>query len=332
MRKFSFILAILLTITLAVKPVYAVEDLKGDENDYSIELQQYLEELQQFVNEVNCNDAHDENLIDSYLEEYAQKLDTMGYENYIIDNENYDELYNYLNMDFEQMGIDRDGKYLVVFSNGESQQNAISRASNSSIYKYTYNGNEYTMRQCTVTAADSSHYAVAASPVNIYNSKSADFFINCINASICSYLDYISGPLMFGTIASIAGIDVSRIASNSKNATLYMHCSANWTRVFTQVYSTYDGMWMNCSSAEYVSQTQSMSGQYYDSVDNVMKDVNRDSKTLTQASQHYGDNEWLNRQAAIYFFNCAGCNYDQTGDVNFYYNNVKKVTIKEPSM
>ena len=45
MRKFSFILAILLTITLAVKPVYAVEDLKGDENDYSIELQQYLEEL-----------------------------------------------------------------------------------------------------------------------------------------------------------------------------------------------------------------------------------------------------------------------------------------------
>ena len=86
MRKFSFILAILLTITLAVKPVYAVEDLKGDENDYSIELQQYLEELQQFVNEVNCNDAHDENLIDSSLEEYAQKLDTMGYENYIIDN------------------------------------------------------------------------------------------------------------------------------------------------------------------------------------------------------------------------------------------------------
>lgn len=67
MRKFSFILAILLTITLAVKPVYAVEDLKGDENDYSIELQQYLEELQQFVNEVNCNDAHDENLIDSSL-------------------------------------------------------------------------------------------------------------------------------------------------------------------------------------------------------------------------------------------------------------------------
>ena len=148
MRKFSFILAILLTITLAVKPVYAVEDLKGDENDYSIELQQYLEELQQFVNEVNCNDAHDENLIDSSLEEYAQKLDTMGYENYIIDNENYDDLYDYLNMDFEQMGIDRDGKYLVVFSNGESQQNAISRASNSSIYKYTYNGNEYTMRQC----------------------------------------------------------------------------------------------------------------------------------------------------------------------------------------
>lgn len=119
MRKFSFILAILLTITLAVKPVYAVEDLKGDENDYSIELQQYLEELQQFVNEVNCNDAHDENLIDSSLEEYAQKLDTMGYENYIIDNENYDDLYDYLNMDLSRWELIEMESILLCFLMGK---------------------------------------------------------------------------------------------------------------------------------------------------------------------------------------------------------------------
>lgn len=124
---------------------------------------------------------------------------------------------------------------------GINSSNATSRMTTGSTFTYTYNNVTYSMRYCTVTAADDSAFS-KASYCDLLTSSSETLIQNCLDIAISAYLSAVSAPL--GTVASICGLSIGDFAP-AKSATLGLNCGTNWTRVYTQVYSTYDGAWMN---------------------------------------------------------------------------------------
>lgn len=266
-----------------------------------------------------------ENSMDDLVIERNQALENSGYQVYEVNSENLGFIENELCTDLGAIGLNDGGNYLVLIENGMPGRSEIAPPGN---YSYAYGGVTYTMRKIIVTAADaeaSSGYA-QASTVNVLKSSSSDIIKNVLNTAVYAYINSYSQLL--GTVASICGINFGDFGS-AQESTLNLNAGSNWTRLYTQVYSSYDNAWRYGSCVEYVYCSTFMSGHYYNAKTNQMTPVPANASTATLKSSKYEDREWQNTQAAIAFKFGSVCTHDSTGSVQYKYDGKVKITHYE---
>lgn len=135
-------------------------------------------------------------------------------------------------------------------------------------------------------------------------------------------------PKFLNTIFSVVEEeDISKIGS-SQATTLNMYCATNWTRVFTQVYSSYDRSWQRGSCVEYVRATSHLSGHYYSASTNRYEPVNQREVGTTKYSSKYDDFNWRKQQAVLGYLH-SNINWNTTGAVQYKYGGTTKVTHSE---
>ena len=165
-----------------------------------------------------------------------------------------------------------------------------------------------------------------ASDASVLNSNSLTIINNCLNTAISAYLSSISPAL--GTVASICGLSIN-VFGTTQNSTMRLNGGTNWSRVYTQVYSTYDQLWVSGSSVEYVRATSFMSGLYYSAAQNRMVPVPTDESYSTVYSTNYNDYSWRKNTAVQRYLSSLPCMKDMTGSVSYYYGNSLKFTHYE---
>lgn len=245
------------------------------------------------------------------LQERNQQLANAGYEVYEVNEQTYTQVEQKLKTNLSEIGVTPQHAYTIIVG-GEN----VTRGSAGSSFTYTYNGKTYTMRYLTVKADDdeATPYYQQAATVNLLNSSLKSVIENCINKAVIAYVSYINKPL--GTIAAICGLKITDFGM-AGTSTLDLNVSANWTRVFTQVWSSSDQAWAFCSCVEYVQTFSYCSGTYYSSKTNRMEKVGEHESRETIYSQNYSDNSWRKSRAAMSYASASTCIYDKTGDVSF---------------
>lgn len=166
-------------------------------------------------------------------------------------------------------------------------------------------------------------YYGKASTTNVLDSASHNLIVNCLNTALFLYVDSISSKL--GTVASIAGLDISKINTTSRT-TLNFNAGTNWTRVFTQVKGIYG--WTNGSEIEYSHARSYMSGMYYEKNTNTYKKVLENEKTQYTFSTNYNNSKWRTDQAIIGYLN-SRIYWNTVGDHKYNYGGKTIITHKE---
>lgn len=251
-------------------------------------------------------------------------LRSAGYDVYYLNDDNLSAIETAIDSDLSEIGIDDGKSYMLAVGTGTTG----ARGSAGTQYTYTYNGTTYTMRNFVVTANDdeaSSGFAQSSS-VNVLKSSTQSVIENALNTAISAYVSSISNAL--GTVASICGLSISNFGTASQS-TLNLNAGTNWTRVFTQVYSSYDQSWKFCSCTEYVYCFSYMSGTYYNASTNQMTAVPTNQSSKYVYSPNYHSTDWRKQQAAIAFAAGSPCKYDMTGAVYYKYGDVAKITHSE---
>lgn len=260
------------------------------------------------------------------LYDTCELLENVGVQSHVVAPNNYKVMQAQLNVDFEELGLQPEYTYLVIEGDVMSNNQGVQPySSTSASFSYTYNGKTYSLKYLTIKAADDPAYE-KVDDADLLTSASQTLIKNCLNTAISTYISSVSQVL--GTVASICGLDISDFASG-RSATLTLNGGANWTRVYTLVYSSADSNWMRGSCVEYVDTYSYMSGMYYSASTNRMESVERNDKRTTKFSDHYNDFDWRKRNAVIYVLSGNGCDYDTVGDVSFYYGDTKKITLRE---
>lgn len=227
-----------------------------------------------------------------------------------------------LSTDFEEIGLTPEHTYIIVIS-GEDN-NAGMRSTVGSSFNYTYNGKSYKMRYMTITAADDPLLG-QASAADVLKSNSKTLIQNCLDTAISTYINSVSTTL--GTVASICGLSVSQFGT-AKSSTLTLNGGSNWTRVYTQVWSSYFNAWAYASEVEYVTAVSYMSGLYYSASKNQYVSVPANSKTKTTYSSCYFDTAWRKEAAAV-AFEASQVVYNKVGAVKYRYGGSTKITHNE---
>lgn len=173
----------------------------------------------------------------------------------------------------------------------------------------------------TITAADDSGYG-KASTVNLLRSASKEFIQRCLDMAIVAYISAFSKTL--GTVASLSGLSVSNFGT-AQTSTMDLYGGTNWTRVYAQVWSDYDGAWESCSSVEYAKVTSHISGQYYSASANSYVGIPYKPVSATLYSSKYSDYEWRKSQAVNGYMH-SSINYNTTGAVRYRYGSEVKIT------
>lgn len=283
--------------------------------------------LDEYVAESNVTDVGSSNVYsgvnktdqESIQQNAINRLREIGYEAYGVNGDSYSRLEHELNTDFSKIGIRRDYSYLILVGAPDIEYGINSVGGE---FSHSYGGKTYTLRHLTVTAADDPAYGKATT-VNVLDSKVRDVINNCLNTAITAYIGSISSAL--GTVASIAGLDISKI-STAQKSTLNMNGASNWTRVFTQVKGTYG--WMNGSEVEYARATSYMSGHYYSSSINGYVSVARNDRTAYRYSSNYNNAAWRTDQAVLGYLN-SQTYWNVVGDIKYSYGGSVKITHYE---
>ena len=167
-----------------------------------------------------------------------------GGEVHYLTDDSFENLEEELATDFSEIGLSEDYQYTIVI-NGEG---ATTRSSAGSSFTYTSGGKTYTMRYFTITASDDPLFAKTGSK-NLLSSASTELIRNCLNTMVGAYLSALDKYGVAGTIASLSGLSVSDF-STSKSSQLSYVGGANWTRVYTQIWNSYDQAWQFASCVE----------------------------------------------------------------------------------
>ena len=332
-------LTMVFTVSISVVTVHASASLETEnsltKDNFSVSakenfikeiLDRYHESAEQIAlnyhitsSEEKCSEYYNE--IDELSEETVAAVNNAGIEAYYVTGENRNEIGNELKTDLKDLGIEDNGRYIVILHTGDNECYASSGAG----FNYTYNGTSYLLRYLTLTAADNSSYG-KASTVNVLSSSGRTVIQNCLDTALSIYISSISSTL--GTVASICGLSISMF-STAGTSTLNMNCGTNWTRVYTQVWSSYDGRWGNGSCVEYARCSSYMSGQYYSASENSYVAVPQNGRSYTKYSSHYSDESWRKYNAVYYGYLNNWVQYDTTGAVKYYYGSALKITHSE---
>lgn len=281
-------------------------------------------------NATKTNSSNISNELTAIKNTTINQIQALGYEVYDLNANTYYSVENSLKTDLSELGLDTNGSYIIVVS-GNSDNEVLSTTSDAEFgtprtpFSYTYNGNTYTMRYLTVTAADSPAYA-QTDTVNLLQTNSLNLIENCLNTILYAYLDAVS-PISFGTLASICGLSIVDFSS-SGTSTLALQAGSSWTRIFTQVWSPYYEWWASGSCVEKVTMVSQITGLYYDASLNQHVSIPNNTCSRTQRSENYLEFDWrkiyaiLGYQQSIRYF-------DLTGDIEYTYNNRVVLTHRE---
>lgn len=272
-------------------------------------------------------------------QETVNELVQAGYEAYNITSSNYSEMEDALQTDLASMGIDPDGSYIVVVSGEdfggcenagvESRTSGVQpTATAGSSFEYIYGGKTYTMRYLTITTSDNPAYT-RFGECNLLENQGEVLLENILNTVISATLDNITGPLNFGTLASICGIQFADFGNTDPTiGTLEMHAAASWTRIFTQIWIESESRWVSQLHVEYVSARSYLDGMYYNPAINAPADIPRNTKTKMAYSAHLDDRVWRIEQAII-GFRTDKVYYDLTGKVQFWHEGRVVIALLE---
>ena len=315
-RLFQCMMTVILVITLLSANIFQLSSKASGLDDIdkmNADEQAMINILSSYAIECSILNLKTDQELELLGEATVQQLSSIGYEAYNINNQTYYELENELNCSFDQLGMSPEYHYIIVISGEAAQESRETRSTPSSPFTYTYGGTTYTMRYLTVTAADDPAMGKASS-INVLQSSTQTIIQNCLNTMIYAYIDSVSSFL--GTVASICGLDISDFGTGQ--ATMYYNCGTNWTRVYTQVWSSYDNRWQYGSCVEYTNLFSYMSGTYYDAHINQYKSVPTDETRRIKYSSNYSSLAWRKQNAVIGFL-YSSIQYDCTGDMQYYY-------------
>lgn len=255
---------------------------------------------------------------ESLTENTVNELNAAGYEAYKLTPDNHEAIEMALATDLDELRLDPNGNYLIVVSGG----NLNSRAAGNS-FSYTYGGQTYTLRELTVTAEDGGSGYAQADTYNCLTSSVRSVISACLDTAIWVFDKKMGTDL--GTVSDICGLVISNFGFTN-SSTLTFNAGTSWTRVYTQVYDSYDQAWAYGSSVERAYCRSYMSGYYYDADDNCMTPVPSDESDIMKYSSNYFNSTWKHQQAVISFINGNPCNYDSTDDITYKYGNRTVIT------
>lgn len=262
-------------------------------------------------------------------EKTVEFLRDNGYEAYDVNPSTYDAVADQLKTDLGNLGIGNNNHAIIVISgkDDESTRRDGTKSSASNSFPYIYNGNTYTLRYLTVTAADIPAYG-ASNYTNLLTSNSETLIKNCLDTVVKLYAsDVLPYGVIWSTIASICGLSISNF-NFSQTSTLIFHGNANWTRTFTQVKDTSANIWVSGSYVEYVQANAYLSGDYYSAQTNSYQNVPNSTVTETVDSSHYYSGDWRNQNGVIGYI-YSQLYTDMTGDLSFYYGTSEQFSFHE---
>lgn len=323
-RLVTFLLLLSLLFSIPTYATIPPESLNGRRSVEDI-LNSYQEE--KLLIEANGEYSESERyaLFKALKDTRNSALVVSGYEVIEVNEDNYYEVEDVLQSDLSIIGLSPNQTYTIIVS--EESDGTPLRSSPSSSFSYSYNGTSYTLRYLTVTADDSDDYAQATS-VNVLNSSIKTIIKNCLDTAVSAYISAVSSAL--GTVSSICGLTISDFWDNH-NATMYLNGATNWTRKYTQVWSSYDQAWVFGACVEYVYVASYMSGYYYNATTNLMTAVPANESTCTKYSSYYYNTTWQKNRAVQNYINSSPCTYNTTGSVAFKYGGTTKFTHSEPA-
>ncbi len=270
-------------------------------------------------------------------QETVDILTEAGYEAYNVTADNYDTLEAELQTDFADMGLDRDGSYIIVISGKEEniQSGHNSRSGDDIVqddgglggtnnFEYTYRGITYTMRYLKVTNADNPDYFATDTTPLISASRDAALINDSLNSLIYFFLDCTTdNPLIgLGTVSDILGIEFANIHLQYP-VSLSLTTTVNWSPVYTQVYDEASNMWSCRSCVDYVQIINWYTGSYY----NKTSGPEYIDKTVTSNiyTEHYLDFDWRIHRAAMGVWYSTHY-YEYIDDVSIY-NPLEEMTL-----
>lgn len=263
------------------------------------------------------------NRIREIQENAVAELKASGYDAYDVNPETFETMQEVLQTSFEDIGLDASCSYIIIVDGNDANNSngEITPYGAGSSFNYTSGGKTYKMRYFTVTTADDSGY-MKSSTVDLLKSNSQELIERCLDMIIIGYISTISKTL--GTVASLSGLSVSQLV-NSRESSLMLFGSTSWTRVYTQVWSDYDGAWESCSSVEYASALSTVHGHYYSPSLNEPVATEGNKKSVQLNSSKYNDYNWRKSQAVNGYMHSV-INYDTTGPVRYKYGSEVKIT------
>lgn len=336
MKRFlSIILSLVLLITITVPAFAATNDTESTEkrtvedilNDYHKKC--FDEERDKETRNPTAYSNRGKSADKTLEEETVDELKAAGYDAYHVTFSNYEAIENSLQTDFEEMGLDPNGSYIIAISGEENgpSKNANARGSDDpqpglidpggEYFTYTYNGTTYTMRYFTVLPTDNELQTNHGTVTLLKNETITSAFLskleNVLNTGILWAVDYVA-QTPISTVGGALGLSIIDF-TEVYDASFYVDAAANWTRTYTQIKNEY-GTWTSFSSVDYVQTYFHYRGSYYDpDILNYKQYYNQ--YVVYKYSTHYMDYSWRKQQAAIGYE--LGSRYNEyVGDVYVY--------------
>lgn len=267
-------------------------------------------------------------------QETVDTLNAAGYEAYNVTAENYEAIEAQLQTDFDDMGLDPDGSYIIAISGNDTGNNTASGAGTRAAepapdgggngpFNYYYNGKTYKMRYITITANENSQLG-RTNTIDLFTDHSGDELWDLLNTPItfigcvCNYLGISSFTSLNYSLLSVFQPNVN-IAPNQTVSLSYTGAT-NWTVRYTQVYDSQENSWRLCGSIEKVTMRYSTTLSYYDrSTDQYEFEINSGTAGTLYSNYYYNGTAIMD-QAAIAFENNS--RYLNTiTSVDYTYNN-----------
>lgn len=321
-------LALILLITMAVPAFAAANDTESTEkrtvedilNEYHQKC--FDEEMAKEIGNSTAYSNRGKSSDKTLEEETVDELRTAGYEAYNVTSSNYDFLEQRLNTDFEVLGLNPSGSYIIVISGEKAQndqtnpnarfgsnpeQDWVDDSGGSFLYYYEPFDTHFIMRYLWVT------YNTVSKTSNIVSVQGTDYANTLANSnitgSVTSNSIYTSSKTL-GTLRNMWGLDTSATYSSP---TLSVTCNVDWTRKYAEVYDESVSAWMTTTYYEYASTKSVFSERYLNNRTSSYSNISY-SGYATIYSPHYGDDAYLKAQA-IMFYSAINPTYDRTHEI-----------------
>ena len=274
-------------------------------------------------------------------QETVDTLTAAGYEAYNVTADNYETLEADLHTNFSEMGLNKDGSYIVIVSSEKSGANPPSGTNGNarvidppayedfygdgSGFEYTHGGTTYVMRYLTVTSTTGSNMSVSSTYDLLSSVWYEDAAMDIFNTTLVSAIDKMitigKNTIPLGTIASLLydwGTDDNY--TELEPGTLTIHATTAWTAHTIQIWNSIDEKWKTAQSSAYAISRAKCVGYVYnpninDSTwyDGIECSATRYSPKYYETPQRLSD--------AVYGYNYGVIYYDRTEDIEFFLGN-----------